>query len=215
MNLEDRKKKFIENFLKIENEKLISQLENILISESNKLDTLEELNINEFKELCEDAQIEYISDLEFEEDATFKWSLFSRVLEDKTISDLTRIEILNVLGANDIPQNFKSNFIEIILKYFEERDEDDTFLSHCVMALQNQDLFSEKVYDKVLEIFLNDKEDIDIRYNANIIIIDNTKKEKLIEYYEKFIGNSDPVFSERSKKWIEEIKQELENTNEE
>jgi len=212
MNLEERKKNLIERVLTIQNENIISQIENILNSENTQLDSrLQNLDINNFKKLDEDSQIEYISDLEFSDESNFKWNLFNEILMDTTISDLTRIEILNVLGASDIPKKEKDNFINLILKNIEDRNEDETFISHCIMTLQNEDLFSSEVYLKMKTIFLNQEEDIDLRSNAHLIISNNTNGEKLIEYYNGFIEKSDPIFSEHSKRWIDEINKGIKN----
>ncbi len=165
------------------------------------------INLSEFKRLDEDSQIEYISDLEFEEEALFKWGLFNNILKDNTISDLTRIEILDVLSASDIPKVEREKFINIVLMYLSEREEDFTFLSHCIMALQNNDLFSEKVYSEMLKIFLNPTEDEDLRSNASVIIDNNTPKEKLKDIYKSFIDNNDPLFASNSEQWIKEIEQ--------
>lgn len=169
------------------------------------------MEINEFKTLDKDSQIELIEEFEFDEENNLKWNLFAEILSTKTISDLTRIEVLNVLGASDIPQNKRLTYQKIILAYLNDKKEDNTFLCHCVMALQNEDLFAKEVYQKMLVIFLDPSEDEDLRHNADTIISNNTDGKALIEYYKKFIDNSDPVFSRYSKKWIDEVKQGLEN----
>ena len=163
------------------------------------------MNLKDFKDLDEDSQIELIEDLEVNENATYKFTLFKKVLKCLEISDLTRIEILNVLGVYDIPENIKKDFIEIILEYIDKKEEDYTFISHCIMALQSKELFSRSVYSKMLVIFLDPKEYDDLRFNAEVIIRNNTKGEKLIEYYNDFINKSDPAFSKHSKQWIEEV----------
>lgn len=168
---------------------------------------MEEINLKEFKKLDEDAQIEYATDLEYEDNAIFKQSLFYDVLKDNSISDLTRIEILNILGASDIPKDESEQFINTILNSLKNREEDFTYLSHCIMALQNNDLFSLNVYSKMLEIFLNSNEDENLRSNASIIIDNNTPKEELIGYYKSFIKKEDSFFGERSIEWIKEIQE--------
>ncbi|CAA0156759.1 hypothetical protein ACE1MK_13300 [Tenacibaculum maritimum] len=168
---------------------------------------MKEINLKEFKNLDEDTQIEYATDLEYEDNAIFKWGLFCDILKDSSISDLTRIEILNILGASDIPKDESRQFINTILNSLENREEDSTYLSHCIMALQNNDLFSLNVYSKMLEFFLNSNEDEDLRTNASIIIDNNTPKDELIEYYKSFIKKKDSLFGERSTEWIKEIQE--------
>ncbi len=161
-------------------------------------------SIEHFLKLDEDAQIEYIIDLECDDDI-FKWNLFSNILKESSISDLTRIEVLDVLGASDIPKKNRNEFINILLFYIENRTEDTTFLSHCIMALQNEDLYSKQVYNVMLKIFLDFNDDEDLRMNAYPIVFENSSKKDLINYFENLKKDPNPLFVESSKRWLEDI----------
>lgn len=164
------------------------------------------MNILEFIELKESAQIDLLQDLEFEEEAHFKWEFFKEILLNINISDLTRIEVLNILGATDIPNNFKKSYNSIILNEIKVRREDEMFINHCIMALQNDDLFTQNLLNNMVTILLDFNEDLDIRMNAFTIVNNNSNKYKLKEYFTILQKDSNPYFVENSSRWLEDLK---------
>jgi hypothetical protein len=58
-----------------------------------------------------------------------------------------------------------------------------------------------------LGIFQNPNEDENIRYNAAVIVDNNTAKDILISIYKEFIVKKAPHFAAKSKQWIKEIEQ--------
>ncbi|MBG6130680.1 hypothetical protein IWQ47_002156 [Aquimarina sp. EL_43] len=57
----------------------------------------------------------------------------------------------------------------------------------------------------MLSLFHNPNEDEGLRYNASVIIDNNTDKNTLMIFYKSFIDNADPHFAEKSKQRVKEI----------
>ena len=158
---------------------------------------------DDFDFLSVDEQIEFIADLEFEEnEPPWKWTFLTQKIKDEKIDNQVKIEISELIGANNIPKRIKNDIITCLLNVFKKED-DIVLKQHLILSLQNDDLFSDEVLEFAHDILLDRNQDIDIRYNTLIIINNNSNKSELLKIFKQLLN--DPIMKEKASHWIQEM----------
>ena len=134
------------------------------------------------------GKVEFLTQLEFNNNVE-KWNLLTRIINDQEDYDLARIEALKILEIASIPKKNKDLIADSICNLIKNEVDYDV-KNYAGVASANFFEYS-CIQEVCQEKLLDNKEDIDLRYNYLDTLLKIPDKDKVRKVLEKLKEDSD------------------------